>query len=375
MRAILYIQSAAERGGVETILLNYLRGIDRSRFLPHVIFTSDGPFYQEVAATGGPVSFIDAGQVRDIPRTLQTIRQIAGYLRREKITLVHGHGDKAHFYGGWAARLAGVPAVHHLHAVPGFGLRRDDLIGVLGLTTPRTHTLAVSEVVAEATRTRPFSPRGIRVLHNGIDLPAIPASARGIWRRRYGIEDSQPLVALFARLQRWKGVHLFVEAAARVSALHPEVRFWVVGGSLLGLEPEYADECRALASRLGLEGKLQFLGFCDRVYEAMSAADILTNTSISLDPFPTVVLEAMALGKPVIATNLGGAVEAIEHGRTGFLIPPEPDKLAECIGQLVSDPVRAARLGAAARRHYEESFTLKAMMTSVQNLYGEARTE
>ncbi len=368
---ILYVQAAAERGGVETVLLNYLKGLDARYFEAHVLFTSDGPFREEVERTGVPVALVEAGQVREVGRTWGCIQRIARYMRAHKIALVHNHGDKAHFYGGWAAQMAGIPAIHHLHSAPNLGLTRDRLVGLLGLGTPRRKTLAVSKAVADEFNRRAAFLGEVQVLHNGIDLPESVPESRAVWRARYGVGERQPLVALFARLQRWKGVHLFIEAAAQVAQRNPEVRFWVVGGSLLGLEKAYAEECRVLAHDLGLDGRLQFLGYCDRVYEAMGATDILTNTSITLDPFPTVVLEGMAFGKPVIATNCGGAREAIEDQQTGFLIPPSSTGLAERIEQLLNDPVRASRMGELAKLRQREAFSLKVMMRKVESLYRE----
>ncbi len=365
---ILYIQAAAERGGVETILLNYLRGLDRERFEPHIFFTCDGAFRREVEELGDPVPFFDCGQVREVGRTIKAIRTIADYIRQHDIALVHNHGDKAHFYGGFAASLTHVPAIHHLHGVPSMSFSRDGVIGILSLLASRTHTLAVSEAVAREFRKLPLADQNVQVLHNGIHLSTTQVVEQD-WRTQYGVRPDQPLVALFARLQRWKGVHLFIEAAAQVARHCPDVCFWIVGGSLFGLEEGYAKECQELAIKLGLENKLKFLGHCTQVYSVMKTVDIVVNASIHPDPFPTVVLEGMASAKPVIATNLGGAPEAIEAGQTGFVIPPTAESLSDSILQLVTERERSLAMGQAGYLRYSQQFTLAKMMHSVQEIY------
>lgn len=367
---ILYIQTAAERGGVETILFNYLKGLDPERFEPHVFFTCDGPFRQEVADIGVPVPYFGCGQVREVGRTLKAIQTIAQYIRAKNISLVHSHGDKAHFYGGWAARLTHIPAIHHLHGVPAVAWSRDGIIGILSLITPRQRTLAVSEAVARQFRQLPLADQQVQVLHNGINLPTRQATEED-WRAKYDVQPGQILVALFARLQRWKGVHLFIEAAAQVSQRYPDVCFWIVGGSLFGLEEGYAQECRELACKLGLEKNLKFLGYCKQVYAVMETVDVVVNASISADPFPTVVLEGMACAKPVIATNLGGAPEAIAAEQTGFLIPPSSEALADSILQLVADRSRAQAMGHSGYLRYSREFTLDKMMEGVQETYSQ----
>jgi glycosyltransferase involved in cell wall biosynthesis len=367
---ILYVQAAAERGGVETILLNYLKGIDRERFEPHVFFTCDGPFRREVEELGVPVPFFDCGQVREVSRTIQAIRTIADYIQHNNISLVHNHGDKAHFYGGFAAWLAQVPAIHHLHGVPSVSFSRDGVIGILSLLAARNHTWAVSEAVAREFRKLPLADQKVQVLHNGIHLPPPQASEQD-WREKYDVRPDQFLVALFARLQRWKGIHLFIEAAALVARRYPDVCFWIVGGSLFGLEEEYAKDCRELVIKLDLEKNLKFLGHCNQVYSVMETVDIVVNASINPDPFPTVVLEGMACAKPVIATNLGGAPEAIETEQTGFLIPPSSEALADSILQLVADRQRSLAMGQAGYHRYNQEFTLGKMMDSVQKMYSQ----
>jgi len=371
MLRILHVTAAAERGGLEVILLNILKGLDRSRFTPEVLLLEDGPFVREVRETGTKTHVIRAGRVREIVKGGKAISSAVQLIRQQEIGLVHSHNAKAHIYGGLAAAIARVPSLYHLHGVPKPSPTRDGLVSLLSVITPARRTVACSAYVGQRFLHAWSSTREVAILHNGV----IPESnvdrnaARGV-RVELGIPQDVPLVVMVSRLQRWKGVHIFVDAAAEVVKHYPEAFFVVAGGTLFGLEDVYATELQKQVERLGLTEAFRFTGFRPDILRFFAAADVVVHSSIEPDPFPTVLLEAMACGKPVIASDLGGPGEIIDKGVTGLLVPPESaEAVANAIKALLQDPGRRVRMGEAGAARLRECFSAERMVRQLQALY------
>jgi glycosyltransferase involved in cell wall biosynthesis len=172
-----------------------------------------------------------------------------------------------------------------------------------------------------------------------------------------------PLVGVVARLQPEKGVATFLEAAARVSKFSPETRFLVAGDGPL------REELQGLAERLGMEDRVLFLGYRSDARALMELLDVLVVPSMT-EGSPLIVLEAMAAGLPVVASDVGGVPDQARHGEEGLLVPPgDPEALAGAMGELLRDPRRARRLGAAGRRRTENGFSHETLVRRIEGVY------
>ncbi len=327
MIRILYITSAGERGGAEVVLLNLLRSLDRSRFEPTVVCLRDGNFVQELREQANvDVEVLPTGRFRDLKRASQVIGQLQHIIRSRGVHLVHCNGTGAHLYGGPAAWLSGVPSVYHLHDVLDWSWSTQGLVHLFAFLIPSTAIVAVSHYVARSFERTWSSRREIHVIHNGIDLPRIEnpkSQIENLKSEECGWPPDSRVFAWCGRLQRWKGAHVFLEAAAIVKQQMPSARFLVVGGTLFGLDAAYQGELHALADKLNLNGCLRFTGHVRDTRRLMAAADVIVHSSIRPDSFGLVVLEAEALGKPVIASGDGGPMEIVQDKMTGLLVPPD----------------------------------------------------
>jgi glycosyltransferase involved in cell wall biosynthesis len=371
MLKILYVSAAAERGGQEVVLLNIVKGLERSRFTPLVLFLEEGPFVREVQDVGVETNIIKAGRVRNLLMGVSAITAIRKLIKQKGIHLVHTHNAKAHLYGGLAATLAHVPCVYHLQGVPKFSISRDGVVSLLSVVVPTYRTIACSRYVAQAFRQAWRFKREIIVVHSGVtfDTSIIPNCAPTV-REEFGIPDGVPLIVMACRLQWWKGVHVFLDAAALVLETSLKAYFLIVGGTLFGLEEHYAASLRAQADRLGLTNATIFTGYRPDPYRFLAAADLVIHSSIYPDPLPTVILEAMTLGKPVVASYPGGTGEIIEADVTGLLVPPErPDRLAEAILTLLNDSDRRLRMGRAGALRAHERFRAERMIAELEQIY------
>ncbi|GGH09239.1 hypothetical protein GCM10011586_27120 [Silvibacterium dinghuense] len=181
---------------------------------------------------------------------------------------------------------------------------------------------------------------------------------------------------MVSRWERWKGVHVFLEAIAKLTALEPETSFFIVGGPH-PRDPDYAHEIETMAARLNLGDRLILAGQrpADEVPLWLASADLIVHPCIGTEPFGMAVAEAMGMGRTVIASNTGGIPEIIRHGKDGFLIPPgDSTELADIMLRLLRDPALRAETGKQARER-GRSFSVDRFADRIDSLLDTAVTQ
>ncbi|QYJ16884.1 D-inositol-3-phosphate glycosyltransferase [Rubrobacter xylanophilus DSM 9941] len=281
-------------------------------------------------------------------------------LRREGVELVH-----AHVYASAAASAAatfglGVPLVVTEHTEASWQGRRAREITRWYCRRAR-HVIAVSTPIRRRLIGRDGVPPGkVSVIPTAlpeVEPPGADSVSGGAVAR-----DGR-LAGVVARLQPEKGVGTFLRAAARIAPLAPDVRFLVVGDGPL------REELVGLAGRLGLGGRVSFLGYRPDAREIIRRLDVLVVPSFT-EGAPLVVLEAMASGVPVVASAVGGIPDQIRHGREGLLIPAgDAVALGEAMLSLLRDPESACRMGAAGRRRAASAFGHDRMVRRIESVY------
>lgn len=229
-------------------------------------------------------------------------------------------------------------------------------------------TFAVDDrtfAVSEEARSSVWSPlRGrVEALHHGIDVERLRAStpSRAEARRALGLDDG-PMVAQVANFRREKAHEVALEAARALRGAGTPVQFWLVG------QGQRLEEIRALIAAEGLEDVVQLLGFRDDVSTVLAAADALVLSS-DHEGLPVAVMEALALGVPVVATAVGGIPEAVTDGVEGLLVPPRsPAALAAAISRVIGDPALRSQLGAGAWRR-GASFDVSVPTARIEDAY------
>lgn len=383
MSKILYLHTTSEIGGSDVSLVRLIEGLDAARYQAVVVVPSDGPLVPRLREAGAVVHVMPTllkltsrqglwYLARFAVNAPRAIRALATLIGREHIALVHTNTIH-NLYGGPAARLAGVPHVWHIREIVWqYGLLRAlELFMVRHLST---RIIVTSDAVAAMFDPR---PRALVKVSNGIELdrfhPALPGAARPV-RDALGVTADETLVGIVCRLDAWKGVDVFLEAAARIAVTRPHVRFVVVGGAIIGQET-YARDLEAQARTLGLTGRVHFTGWTygpAAMPEVHRALDVLVLASSEPEPFGLVVVEAMATGLPVVATAHGGPAEIVVDGVTGRLVPPrDPGALAEAVCALVDDPAAASRMGTAGRARARALYSAEQYLAGVQAVYAD----
>jgi glycosyltransferase involved in cell wall biosynthesis len=218
-------------------------------------------------------------------------------------------------------------------------------------------------------------PRRVRQIANGVD-PAVfhPGCDGSGVRADLGVDGGAPLIGAVCRLDPWKGVDVFLRAVAACRGRLPAARFAVIGGEIEG-HAAHARELARLARALGVDDVVAFTGWrygpadMPRVHAAL---DVLVLPSVEPEPFGLAVVEAMATGRPVVATAHGGPREIVVDGETGLLVPPrDPGRMADAIAAVVARPDRGRGMGRAGRVRAERLYTGAACVRALEGLYAE----
>ncbi len=347
LTVLIVMPLAEQRGGAE-LSLRHLIEHGRGRGVDWIlVFLEDGPSVREFRRLGVKVHLFEAGRLRQPHRTILTVARIARVARSERATLILGWMTKGHLYGSAAALIARTPAIWYEHGT----LKPGDRFARLATVFPTRAVITVSRASARAQaaiapvrRARMVYP-GAEVDRFAVEKLATPAHLRS----QLGLPAAGPVIGIVGRLQRWKGVHVLLDAFAELRTSHERAHCLVVGGPH-ELEPDYPAELNRQVASLGLGPAVTFAGLQANVAEWMQAMDVIVHASDG-EPFGIVVIEAMALGKPVIAGSEGGPAEIITHGVDGLLVPyGDSVALARALRRYLDDPQFARRVGVAARR-------------------------
>jgi glycosyltransferase involved in cell wall biosynthesis len=310
-----------------------------------VVFLRDGPLVHEMRSLGVSVHVIEAGRLRNLTTRFRAIGRIARLAQALGADVMLGWMAAGQVMAGAAALLAGVPAVWFQAGTP-----RPDSLDRLATLLPARRVIVVSRDAGDA-QSRVWPRRRQALVYAGASLDAFdPARlpAPDALRAKLGLAAQGPLIGMVGRLQRWKGMHVFIAAMTRVHELRPDARAVIVGAPH-ETEPRYEQQLRVQIGVSGLQDVVRFAGFQSNVPEWMQAMDVFVHAS-DREPFGIVVIEAMALGKPVIAGSSGGPAEIITDGVDGVLVPfGDDESLARAILRYVDDNAFAMRVGAAAR--------------------------
>lgn len=357
MRVGVIMPLASQRGGAELMLLHLLKANREEGQIEYkLVFLERGPMVETVVSLGYETEVMEAGRVRNVLKYVSLVIQLKRWIRRHKLEVVMSWMTKAHLYAGPAAWMTGTPAIWWQHGVSGkSGLQR-----IIDLLPARAVVCCSQSVERLQSKALPDMPT--KVVYPAIDAELVSRTQTVTStdaRRQLGLPTSGPIVGIAARLQRWKGVHIFVQAAEYVHEQHPDAYFVVIGGEHFS-EPQYLNELQEQANQAGLDGRIRFAGHQDNPALWMQAFDIVVHASTDFEPFGMVIIEGMALGKGVIASKSGGPEEILQDGINGLLVKPnDAASLAEAIGRLIDSDEELQTLGQHAQLRAAEFSSIR----------------
>jgi glycosyltransferase involved in cell wall biosynthesis len=356
--------------------LEYLRGSRAAATEAQVMRWRNGlkstrigrAFYRMALRQPGPVRRLLTGALSllDVvvvvaPYTLRLYR----LARRRRTALVH-HNNGVEPRSVLLAWLLRVPIVVYQRGAEWHSRTSRALARMVTLY------MANSEATKQDLVELGVAPRRIRVIYPPVDLerfnPTVDASRQ---RAALGLGSSEPSFGIFGTLLEWKGHRVFLRAVRLVMDQIPDVRVLVVGEAPEGRQA-YRDELLQLARELGVADRVVFAGFREDVAELMQLLRVVVHASVTPEPFGRVIAEAMAMGKPVVATDAGGPREIIEDGVNGYLVPAgQAEAMARAIVRLLTDGAHAAAIGRRARETAEARFSAGTHARLVEQVYAE----
>ncbi len=371
---LLWLVDSLGAGGAEALVVTFAQGIDRTQ---HQLFVAclsgaNGMNAQRLGAEGVPVTDLRARNLRDIG----AFRRLLSLIREQRIELIHAHLTYSAIWSAIASRLTRVPAIASLHVSPAATRTLEDSARHRLTTDLRDRIMRailnrwaravvmVSGALRDDYLAHGLESRKIRVVHNGIELDRFRrprGEARARLERELAIPNGAPIVGTVAVLRPKKGIEVLLEAARNVR----RATFVIIG------DGPKREEWTALARTLGVSERVRWAGFRTDVDSLLAGCDLFVHPSLG-DAFPTVLLEAMAAGLPIVASRVGGIPEIVTEGVTGILVPPgDAVSLASAINDVLGndDTMRLMREAAGVRA---SNFSTAAWIDRLAAVYREA---
>lgn len=372
---ILFLDQSGELGGAELFLA------DLAQFYQHCALVglfNDGSFRLLLEQDQIPVEVLTQQSINirkdsSLIQGLSSIFSIAPLVSKiievaQNYDLIYANTQKAFVVGAIASFLSRRPLVYHLHDIISEDhfskINRQIIINLANQFA--TLVIANSQATQQSFIAAGGRPELTKVVYNGFDIKSYQFNdlTRNEIRQKFNLEQ-QFVVGHFSRLSPWKGQHILLEALAscpdNISAIF-------VGDALFG-EQDYVEQLHQKVTELGLEKRVQFLGFQSDIVSFMSACDLVVHTSTAPEAFGRVIIEAMLCQRPVIAAAAGGVIELIKPGKTGWLVEPgNVQQLADTIIKCWQNPQLITQVAQAAQQEASERFQLSQIQQQIDQL-------
>ena len=358
--------------GINTFLS--MRGMDRRRFDSELLCAPGGPLIDLVRDTNMRVKTLKSlVQPLHPIKDLLALIKMTFFLKHHPYHIVHTHNSKAGFLGRLAAKLAGTPVI--VHTVHGFAFHdqepswRQNLFRTLERLASRwcDKMIFISQPLIDwGLRERVVSENKTVKIYSGIELDRfspVSEEAKTRTREKWGIDQNERVIGIVSKLWEGKGHLDLIDAFKTIREQINNARLVIVGEGYL------YEHLVKRVERLGLKDAVLFTGFQSDVSEIIATFDVSALPS-HFEGMGRVLLEAMAMEKPVVASRVGGIPDLVQHGTNGFLVPPgDQEELAEALIKTLNDKGLAEKMGKAGRKMISENFSADHMAKSIEELY------
>ncbi len=365
---ICYITPSVELLGARISLIELLIHLDRTRYRPIVVCPKQGPLTDRLVQIDVDYRIVRFGNWRKgkhwilVPFALRSLVKLC---RQEHVELWHSNEFWSFPYAYLTARFLGLPAISHFRCsrpkeqLPAWKMRAY-------LMHRADRIIAVSESQRAIFSDIPEVHDRFMVIPNGLDVTKFQPTDPGRFRKSCGIAEDAFLVGMVGPVSEHKGVEEFLRAAAIILKQHPSTRFAIVGPDR---PRSFTIRMQSLVSELGIADRVIFTGFRHDIPNVMADLDLLVTPS-RVEAFGRVLLEAMAIGTPIVASRVGGIPEIVSSEELGLLVPPrDAAGFAEAILRMLNDESFRKHLAANARLHVENEYSIQAHSRRVEAVY------
>ncbi len=357
---ILYINHVAYIGGAEIALLDLLRHVDRTQYTP-VVFVPKGALadaVQQLDVRCVHIPVLPGLNRYTLPGVLSKLPRLISMISREQPALMHANTNFTSLYSGLISKMTKIPSVGLIQDIEPFGRMGR------GMVRQNTKVIAISDAVRAYLVAESVPEKNIVRIHHGVDLQKYQ-----FCQEEQEHSPSEVIIGIVGQLGERKGHLYLLEAVREIVQTTPHVRLWIVGK-----EPEHSPEGYTQAlyhyvEQAHLEQQVKFWGFQKDIPEILAQLDILVLASLQ-EPFGKIVIEAMAMGKPVVASEVGGVPEIVLDGKTGLLVPPKDAvALRQALALLIKHQEKRTQMGIEGRRRVEQRFSIERTVRNTEQLY------
>lgn len=390
---VLYVEGNYDGtvGGSYFSLLFLLQNLDRARFDSLLVLRRDTPLLPRFEAAAGRVRIIARTPPFQVPpswrrvplvgallgalqslvnlfRFYLTVFRLSRVLRRERVQLVHLNNSVTSNHD-WmlAAMLARVPCITHERGL------NDVYSSMARWCAPRlARVICISQAVHDKLIERDVTRDNLVMIHNGLDpAQVVPACSAEAFREKFGIPPDHLVIGLLGNIREWKGQEIVVRALPHIVRRVPQVTCLFVGEAAANDQP-YLTHLQALIKAFGITRHVVFTGYCRQVADALNVMSLSIHASTWPEPFGRVLLEAMAMRKPVVGSRGGAVTEIVLDGVTGYTFTPsDPVDLAARVVDLLEHPERARTFGEAGYARLISDFHIASNVTKTMAVYDE----
>ena len=374
---ILFLSHDGEWGGAQTLLYLLVKGIDAGKYKSLVILPRPGTLEKRLNGLGVQTRLLplewatgstetDWAQYARFSAGLRfRVAEIVKVIRQEQIDLVFTNTGVI-LEGALAACLCGVPHVWHILEIFSLDPKLFPIINLprfYGLLDELTHKLIAGSKAVQAEIQQFIQSKKIEIVYAGVELPALE-SIRQDKSEIFGFDPNTPAISFVGLLSRRKGVLNLVDTAEIVIRTFPQAKFVIVGQ-----DDGVLNEMQKQIATKKLSHVFEFLGFRTDYLDVVASADLLVLPSL-IDTLPLIVLDAMKVRKPVVATRCGGIGEMVLEEETGLLVPVnDPTAMAQAIISLLRDPTKSKRMGEQGRRRVETVFSCEQFVANFERIF------
>lgn len=374
---ILVLNNTSDLYGGSKILSIVVKILAEGNHKPIVVLSETGPLVHELAKLNTEVKIIRLGILRrkylSVPGVLNRLtvtkrawKALNKLVDENDIDVVYSNTTGV-FIGAFLAKKRKIKHVWHVHEIITKPKAFTRALGYL-LGKYSDEIIVVSEAVKKHWQ-KHIPGKQITRIYNGIDTTEFE-NTEGTLKQELNIDPGAILITMIGRVNHWKGQAYFIDIAKNVLKAHPDTKFVIAGDAYKGNE-HLVDQLIARISTDELNGSVHYIGLRTDVANLLSSSDVFVLPSTQPDPFPTVILEAMASAKPVVATNHGGATEMVIDQHTGLLIPFDNAYTAAAqINALLNEPEKIKSMGQAGKKNLQEHYSLLAFKNAILEIFG-----
>jgi glycosyltransferase involved in cell wall biosynthesis len=380
LKRVLLVARVQYKGGAETITLTLANGLEKFGWKPYLAAPSGGDLQDAADAQGTtfvPCSF-DRMRITSDIRLLSTYPfawkrgsdAILNACKIHEINLIHVHHPVTCLYAIKASKKLGIPIVLHVHetlpAKPLYTL-------ALKVAVRYAHAVvSVSKASQKLSNKVGAKVQHSKVVYNGVDQKFFSGITRRI-PSEVAAAGPGPHIGVFAVLEPRKAQHVFLHAATVISPLIPSARFWIVGPAAVKHKQKYVEQLYKLADHIKLKGKVSFVGYKDDVASWLAAMDVVVQPSVTLEAFGMSLAESLALGTPVVASDVGGMPEVVQDGKSGFIVPAgNTTACALAIMKIAQSAILGKTMGQEGAADVKKRFSPEVFQQNIAAVYNDA---